>query len=461
MQDAVGLAGKMVLDRDILRKAEQKLAGGVSGPTTGPTGLTRPPGLTEFGGMSDAVRIVAPAKINLHLRVGPVRPDGFHPLLTWMVTVGLADGLSISAGAAGTGVVLTCDDPALPTDGRNLVVKAILALCDRAGRPADVAVHLRKAVPAGGGLGGGSSDAAHALVAVADRLGVTDRAVLAAVAAGVGSDVPFFLYGPSSVCRGRGEAVRPVPPPARARHAVLVLPAVAVPTADAYRTFDRMGLGSDIEAEPDWPTWVALPADGPAAAAGQRPGAAGVRAAAGAGDPAGVAGAVARPTGADEREREHAVHAVRHPRCRRRRRRRRPNRRRPSRGDRGLPGRRLSDRPTRRSPYARPLRRPSMLGSRSQQRNGYYGGPSRSNARIWHTTIRRHGASETVTVAALAAQRGLATDERRCTQMKAKDSALGHAYSLRVTLRIDRPRKACQDYNVFHSGPTRRPEITL
>ena len=277
--------------------------------------------------MSDAVRTVAPAKINLHLRVGPVRPDGYHPLVTWMVTVGLADALSISPAAAGTGLSFTCDDPSLPTDGRNLVVKAVTTLCDRAGRPADLTVHLQKVVPAGGGLGGGSSDAAHALMAVADRLGIADRAVLAEVAATVGSDVTFFLYGPSSVCRGRGEAVRPIPPPVHARHAVLVLPTVAVPTPAAFRQFDAMGLGSDVEAEPDWPAWAALPAADLLPLLGQRPRAAGVCPPARAFVAPLVTGTIARPPGSHERQRQHAVHAVRYGRRRRSGRRRRPGRR--------------------------------------------------------------------------------------------------------------------------------------
>lgn len=212
--------------------------------------------------MTDVTRVAAPAKINLHLRVGPVRADGFHPLMTWMATVGLGDTLSVGTAPAGAGVTLTTDDPALPTDGRNLVVKAVALLLGRLGRSADLAIHLQKTVPAGGGLGGGSSDAAHALLAVAGRLGIDDRGLLAEVAAGVGSDVPFFLYGPSSVCRGRGEAVRPVGVPTVARHAVLVLPAIAMPTADVYRRFDAMSLGrpADVDDEPDWATWCALPA---------------------------------------------------------------------------------------------------------------------------------------------------------------------------------------------------------
>ena len=202
--------------------------------------------------------VLAPAKINLHLRVGPARADGFHPLLTWMVTVGLADVLTITANAGG--LAFTCDDPTLPTDGRNLVVKAITALAARLGCEPDVSIHLAKRVPAGGGLGGGSSDAAHALMAVGKLWGVDDPALLAGVAASVGSDVPFFLYGPSSVCRGRGELVLPVAAPAVAKYAVLVLPGIEMPTAAVYRRFDEIKLGSDTAGDIGEGAWTFLPA---------------------------------------------------------------------------------------------------------------------------------------------------------------------------------------------------------
>jgi 4-diphosphocytidyl-2-C-methyl-D-erythritol kinase len=201
--------------------------------------------------------LLAPAKINLHLRVGKVRPDGFHPLVSWMVTVGLSDVLTVTPADR---LAFSCDDPTLPTDGRNLVVKAITGLAARLGREPAVAVHLAKRVPAGGGLGGGSSDAAHALMAVAKLWGVDDLKLLAEVAATVGSDVPFFLYGPSSVCRGRGELVMPVAVPAVARHVVLVLPGIEMPTAAVYRKFDEMGMGSDTTADLGEGAWTFLPA---------------------------------------------------------------------------------------------------------------------------------------------------------------------------------------------------------
>src|SRR4051794_16508022 len=122
------------------------------------------------------MRLPAPAKINLHLRVGPVRADGFHPLLTWMVTVGLFDTLvfvrrSMLAARRPRGrFSLSTDPPALPTDDRNLVVKVATALadalfCEEPGRIGEgstgadregVSAFLAKRIPAGAGLGGGS-----------------------------------------------------------------------------------------------------------------------------------------------------------------------------------------------------------------------------------------------------------------------------------------------------------------
>jgi 4-diphosphocytidyl-2-C-methyl-D-erythritol kinase len=197
-----------------------------------------------------------PAKINLHLRVGPARADGFHPLLTWMTTVGLYDRLTATR-TGGTEVSMTCDDPSLPVDGTNLVVRAARAL-----GVTGVRLHLEKSIPHGGGLGGGSSDAASVLVRLNELFELghgTDR--LAELAGMLGSDVPFFLFGPSSICRGRGEIVRPVPKPARARWALLILPGIPVPTPAVYRQFDQMKLGADVEAEPDWAALAQMPAE--------------------------------------------------------------------------------------------------------------------------------------------------------------------------------------------------------
>jgi 4-diphosphocytidyl-2C-methyl-D-erythritol kinase len=205
------------------------------------------------------MRIAAPAKINLHLRVGPPRADGFHPLLSWMTTVGLRDTLTISSNPGNKEITLACSEPTLPCDDRNIVMKAAKLLRGRLNR--SVAIHLEKQIPHGGGLGGGSSDAAHTLIALNHFWELKESPQrLHELAEQLGSDVPFFLHGSSSICKGRGEQVKPIAPPAKARWVVLILPALAMPTPAVYRKFDEMKLGrqEDIEQEPAWNQWAAL-----------------------------------------------------------------------------------------------------------------------------------------------------------------------------------------------------------
>jgi len=215
-----------------------------------------------------AMRLLAPAKINLHLRVGRTGTDGFHPILSWMCTVGLCDTLIIEPSATlGGKATLTCDDPTLPCDGTNLVVRAAEALkrslppsCLSSAR--DIAIRLAKHIPAGAGLGGGSSDAARTIIGLAQlwKAGLSS-AELADIALPCGSDLPFFFHGPSSICTGRGQHVRPIPAP-QARWAILILPAMPMPTPPVYRRFDELGLGDDstLAQQPPWEQWALLPA---------------------------------------------------------------------------------------------------------------------------------------------------------------------------------------------------------
>jgi 4-diphosphocytidyl-2-C-methyl-D-erythritol kinase len=222
------------------------------------------------------VLLLAPAKINLHLRVGQRRDDGFHPLLTWMCTVGLFDKMTIRPASDGrekpSGVELTCDNPDLACDRSNLIARAAEALLEwrqfdgRAGKNRrcgyGASVALEKRIPLGGGLGGGSSDGARALLGLNRfwHLGL-EAAELHQSASALGSDVPFFLYGPSSICEGRGQQVRPILPPA-ASFAVLVLPPLSISTAAAYRRFDELDLGEEqsLKDQPDWTAWTGLSA---------------------------------------------------------------------------------------------------------------------------------------------------------------------------------------------------------
>jgi 4-diphosphocytidyl-2-C-methyl-D-erythritol kinase len=141
------------------------------------------------------------AKINWSLRVTGRRDDGFHDLETIFQTISLHDTLTVTPSDR---LSLTCDDPTIPIDD-NLVLRAARAL----GSP-PVAIHLQKRIPAGGGLGGGSSNAATTLVTLAKMFAID--APLAEIALSLGSDVPFFLVGGTAYATGRGEVLTPLPP---------------------------------------------------------------------------------------------------------------------------------------------------------------------------------------------------------------------------------------------------------
>ena len=209
----------------------------------------------------NAAEVLAPAKLNLDLRVGPPTPDGFHPIRSWFRTIALHDALRLEAAAEAAD--LTChvgNDPSIPSDHRNLCLRAARAWAAATGRQLDLTITLRKHIPAGGGLGGGSSDAAAVLRVLNDRHGrPLDDARLLAVAAELGSDVPFFLAGAAdATCTGRGEVIAPFA--AANRHAALViLTGIAVPTPAVFRRFDALPPPPDA-GEPDYAAWSALPA---------------------------------------------------------------------------------------------------------------------------------------------------------------------------------------------------------
>jgi 4-diphosphocytidyl-2-C-methyl-D-erythritol kinase len=204
------------------------------------------------------MRVLSPAKINLHLRIGPPGANGFHPLLSWMCTVGLYDTMEMEETRE-AGVRLKCDRPGVPVDGTNLIVRAGEAM-RKPEMGADVM--LRKTIPMGGGLGGGSSNAAFALLAF-NQLWELDYSTnrLAEIGARLGSDVVFFLHGASSICEGLGERVTPTGRP-RAKVAVLIFPKLSMSTPAVYRRFDEMKLGSNevIERQPEWKDWQKLAA---------------------------------------------------------------------------------------------------------------------------------------------------------------------------------------------------------
>jgi 4-diphosphocytidyl-2-C-methyl-D-erythritol kinase len=204
------------------------------------------------------MQILSPAKINLHLRVGPLANDGFHPLLSWMCTTGLYDVIEMEDRAE-PGIELRCDRPAVPTDETNLIVRAGRALDPRRGAN----VRLKKRIPMGGGLGGGSSNAAAALVGFNTLWNLNESGPrLTEIAATLGSDVPFFLSGRSSLCEGRGEKIAPIAPPLP-KSVVLILPEISIATPAVYRKFDQMKLGSatSLRRPDDFDSWSSWPAE--------------------------------------------------------------------------------------------------------------------------------------------------------------------------------------------------------
>ena len=177
----------------------------------------------------------APAKINLSLRVQTkLREDGYHNVDILMASIDLYDQLDFHNSRTTT---LLCDTPGVPTDESNLVFKAIREFEKAYGRKAKQRITLTKRIPHGAGLGGGSSDAALTLLAVNEILGTNyDLAELSAMAAQLGSDVPYFLTPTICRCKGRGEIVTPVPELAGwSSPIVLLKPAFGVSTPSAYK----------------------------------------------------------------------------------------------------------------------------------------------------------------------------------------------------------------------------------
>jgi 4-diphosphocytidyl-2-C-methyl-D-erythritol kinase len=192
------------------------------------------------------VERAAHAKINLWLSIGALRPDGFHDLDTLFCALHLHDTVRVDPGAAGDGIRLRVTAapplatlPDLGPESDNLAVRAARAFVEEARIPGDLAIDLVKRIPVGAGLGGGSSDAAAALRAL-ERMapGTFPPARLAALAASLGSDVPFLLSGlPVAYGRGRGERISPAPNLPQ-RPVVVVMPPLHVSTAAAYRWLD-------------------------------------------------------------------------------------------------------------------------------------------------------------------------------------------------------------------------------
>lgn len=186
--------------------------------------------------LSARTQVPSHAKINWALRVTAKRPDGFHDLETVFQAISLHDELTFTPSDS---LSLTCDDPTIPVDETNLVMRAA-----RAVGADNVAIQLRKRIPAGGGLGGGSSNAASTL----RELGDGD---LAQLALSLGSDVPFFLLGGTAYARGRGELLTPMPPMSGIP-LLLLLPEERVLTKDAFARITHYSPPLGIDAYRDF-----------------------------------------------------------------------------------------------------------------------------------------------------------------------------------------------------------------
>ena len=203
--------------------------------------------MTSLGGATARV----PAKVNLHLGVGPLRDDGYHELSTLFCALSLYDEVTVRAADEMSVSVHGDDHRLVPADATNLAVKAVLALAEHAGidDPA-VSIDIDKHIPVAGGMAGGSADAAGALLAAARlwRLDL-DRDTLMSIAADLGSDVPFSLVGGTALGTGRGEKLLPVLQRGEFWW-VIGAARTGLSTPEVYRELDRLRSERGEQADP-------------------------------------------------------------------------------------------------------------------------------------------------------------------------------------------------------------------
>lgn len=180
---------------------------------------------------------IAPAKINLSLRVLGKRTDGFHEIESLMVPLASADLGDVLHFESSESYDLHCDVQGVPRDESNLITMAVRKFEQALGRPCCWRITLEKKIPHGAGLGGGSSDAATTLLALNELEDAGfSNAQLAEMGASFGSDVPFFIYQQACMVKGRGEVIEPILRPDISNQALLLLkPSFGVSTPDAYR----------------------------------------------------------------------------------------------------------------------------------------------------------------------------------------------------------------------------------
>lgn len=186
--------------------------------------------------MARSAKLKAFAKINLGLRVLYKRPDGYHELRTVFQTISLADEIGMEFRRTRSTRIEIHGTPSIPD---NLVERAARLILEDLQIHADIKFHLKKHIPMGAGLGGGSTDAAAVLLALPALAGKKIApGRLAEMAAQLGSDVPFFLYGGRALGLGRGEELYPLPEP-KPMPGILIAPPVHSSTAEAYRDLSR------------------------------------------------------------------------------------------------------------------------------------------------------------------------------------------------------------------------------
>jgi 4-diphosphocytidyl-2-C-methyl-D-erythritol kinase len=197
-----------------------------------------------------SVRVPSFSKINLGLRIGPLRPDDFHELRTVYQTIALHDFVRVSVGR-GTGVEVRCDDPRVPCDNSNTCYKVGERVVEALRARRRVVIDIEKRLPVQGGLGGASANAVATMLALERALKKRlPEAEKLRIAAEVGSDLPLFLIGGTVLGVGRGEEVYPLPE-LPAVQCVIALPEIAVSTPKAFRDWDELcGAGTPAREHP-------------------------------------------------------------------------------------------------------------------------------------------------------------------------------------------------------------------
>lgn len=190
----------------------------------------------------EKISLKVPAKINLYLRILGKRDDGYHEIESLMQAVDIYDEITLERSDT---IEITCDDPSLPADESNLACKAASALQDRFYFPG-VKIDLAKRIPSGAGLGGGSADAAFVLRGLCRLYGLAPEPdEILEIAAGIGSDVSFFLGGGQARVTGRGEIVTSIGLPDR-YEIIVIVPPVTASTAEVYKNM-RIDLTKENE----------------------------------------------------------------------------------------------------------------------------------------------------------------------------------------------------------------------